>query len=177
MEKAILMSFKPKWVKMILSGEKQFEFRSNNVKNFKKGDKIYMYESSKRRKIIAEFIVGELYECHENIESYFGEIHLTHIHDSKIQYAIGYTDQYAIGYTDQPYAIEITELKIYDEPKDISEYLYRNKFIKEVNEYYRSRSCSMETARRNIIYIKNCIVKKAPQSFCYVVEVDNEREN
>jgi len=45
MNKAIFLPIQPKWMRMILSDKKQYEFRGSNVKNFEIGMKVYLYES------------------------------------------------------------------------------------------------------------------------------------
>jgi hypothetical protein len=88
-----------------------------------------------------------------------------------------------IGYTDQPLAFEITQLKIYDTPRDKSDYLgyktvkdYIKKcnytysmesFTKDYNDYYLKGSYSAHSIRD---IVDNCKVKRSPQSFCRVID-------
>lgn len=60
---AILMSLYNVWANKILSGDKPLEFRNNIGKDFKIGDKIYLYESSKnkgRKKVVGEVTIKDI---------------------------------------------------------------------------------------------------------------------
>ena len=60
---AILMSLYNVWCNKILSGEKTVEFRNNIGKDFKKGDTIYLYETSKnkgRKKVVGEVTIKDI---------------------------------------------------------------------------------------------------------------------
>lgn len=148
---AILLSVKPQFTKMIMSGEKNFEFRTKIGKHWKKGVKVYVYES-KGKKIKCPYCDDGLYydgydnhDCgncnggvgkvHEGVgavvcEYVIGEIYrvsTTWIHDDlkEVDFTNGKLDSiyfsgkklldlYDMGYTNQRYAIEITNIIIYD---------------------------------------------------------------
>ncbi len=60
---AILMSLHKKWAHMILDGKKPFEFRKKIGKDWKAGDTVYIYETSKNggsQKIVGKFVVKDV---------------------------------------------------------------------------------------------------------------------
>lgn len=60
---AVLMSLYNVWCNKILDGSKPLEFRNNIGKDFKVGDKIYLYETSKnngRKKVVGEVIIKDI---------------------------------------------------------------------------------------------------------------------
>lgn len=61
----ILMSIKPKYVKEILNGNKQYEFRKQIFRD-QSMDNIFIYASSPMKKIVACFRLGEIVEGHPN---------------------------------------------------------------------------------------------------------------
>ena len=85
----IICSVHRNWIEMILSGIKTIEFRSMLPKDFKSGDKIYLYETSKNggsKKIVGEcevdYIINVLskdgkwptFGCYPFLEYYFQNI-------------------------------------------------------------------------------------------------------
>lgn len=61
----ILMSLYNIWIEKILNNEKPLEFRNNIGKNFKKGEKIYLYETSKnkgRKMVVGEVLIKDIQE-------------------------------------------------------------------------------------------------------------------
>ena len=59
----VLLSIKPKYVKDILSGVKQYEFRKQIFKN-ESAKTVFIYSSSPQKKIVACFRVGKIVEGH-----------------------------------------------------------------------------------------------------------------
>ena len=60
---AVLMSLYNVWCNKILDGSKPLEFRNNIGKDFKVGEKIYLYETSKnngRKKVVGEVIIKDI---------------------------------------------------------------------------------------------------------------------
>ena len=173
MKKAVLMSIQPKWVDMMESGLKKFEFRGNNFKNVKKGMTAYMYESQRSKKVVAKFVIGELYK----IGQYSFNVHLIN-NGSEKEEVKGYEELYKQGYVDQPYAIEITNFEMI-EPKDVTEFVLWNEYVKyykdvlDDNSYYGKNTGGKNMAVGENYYWEmkcNSNVKRPPQSFCYVVD-------
>ena len=176
----VLISIKPKWCELIANGEKTIEVRKTKPKlntPFKcyiyctKSElltkshingKIYVATSKKYQKalerngnitlsgkVIGEFICDYIYE---NM-SYDCE-------DSRV--SVSELQKYANG---KPlYGWHISDLVIYDKPKNLSEF-------KKIN-----RECwyaDLGLAKRDCLECKNeeCYVSRPPQSWCYVEEV------
>ena len=104
----VLLSIKPKYVKEILSGAKQYEFRKQIFKNaFTKT--VFIYSSSPQKKIVACFRVGKIVEGHPD---YLWE----HFWDVS-----GLSEQEFFDYfsdRDTGYAIRIDELVEFPKPVD-----------------------------------------------------------
>ena len=101
----LIISIKPQFVDKILKGEKKYEFRRRIYKQ--DVDKIYIYQTLPDAGIVAHFTPGEIIkDTPENLWKNFKDVSgttreslLTYLHDK-----------------DEAYAIEITDLKIYDVP-------------------------------------------------------------
>ena len=89
MNRAVMIAIQPKWAKMIIDGEKTFEFRNYAIP---KGTKVYLYESLGKKhkekeiqypygevlgwewvhegkgKVVAEFVVGECYDWENDFD-------------------------------------------------------------------------------------------------------------
>jgi predicted transcriptional regulator len=107
----LIISIKPQFVQKILTGEKKYEFRRRIYKQ--DVDKIYIYQTLPNQGIIAYFTPGEIIkDTPENLWNKFSNLS-------------GTTKEHLLDYLhdlDEAYAIEITNLKVYDEPfipKDI----------------------------------------------------------
>jgi hypothetical protein len=195
---------------MILSGEKQYEFRQGNFVNAKTGDKFLILESLGKRlsrkeyedriqyalnfsekeyyeiidvhtegtgKVIGEFIVGEVYDDMYVIEDklfweegYKGELSEWYIKEQLEGYPR--LKDLDIGYTDQPLAFEITQLKVYDTPRDKSEFIIESKIKKRLELYNKNTDdiFTLKSAITNMGIPKDCFVKRSPQSFCRVID-------
>ncbi|MBE6496516.1 MAG: hypothetical protein E7Z78_08755 [Methanobrevibacter thaueri] len=101
----LIISIKPQFVEKILSGEKKYEFRRRIYKQ--EVDKIYIYQTLPDASIVARFIPGEIVmDTPQNLWDRFKDVS-------------GTTEEYLLGYLhdkDEAYAIEITNLEVYDEP-------------------------------------------------------------
>jgi hypothetical protein len=227
-----MVSFQPKWARMILSGEKKYEFRQGNFVNAKTGDKFLILESLGQKKslrqcgfcnnhcdkckhvitgysseddycdlgldnsgfayqkalqlqkesigtgkVIGEFIVGEVYDDMYVIEDklfweegYKGELSEWYIKEQLEGYPR--LKDLDIGYTDQPLAFEITQLKVYDTPRDKSEFIIESKIKKRLELYNKNTDdiFTLKSAITNMGIPKDCFVKRSPQSFCRVID-------
>ena len=101
----ILISINPEHVAKILSGEKKYEFRRRIYKE--DVDKIYIYQTLPEQGVVAYFTPGEIIkDTPQNLWERFSEVS-------------GTTEDHLLGYLhdlDEAYAIEITDLKTFDEP-------------------------------------------------------------
>lgn len=166
--KAVLISIKPKWCELIASGKKTIEVRKTKPK-IDVPFKCYIYETKAlykpsgdkclyegKGKVIGEFVCDEIIPLavkYSNPES--------HIALKEFPYTC-MTDKQIIDYLGngvEGYGWHISQLKIYDKPKELSEF-----FAIKCN--HKAKSCGECS-------IKSCIknLSRPPQSWCYVNEV------
>jgi hypothetical protein len=221
--KTLMVSFTSKWARMILSGEKKYEFRQGNFVNVKTGDKFLILESlgkktqkrvwyqhqyteedesiiffkendksiydilintwvNKKRtdffhegtgKVIGEFIVGRIYkdiltDDLDDEDSHELMVMATRTSDDKkVWLDITSQDLAKQGFDTQPLAFEITDLVVYDTPRDKSEYVVAGKweaFCKCMTEENQTETYY------SYVYGKNGYVVRSPQSFMYVID-------
>lgn len=141
--KSVLISIKPQWVEKIASGEKTIEVRKSVPKEVPFKAYIYETKESKKRylddrfnsffnnkshytdmgKIIGEFICDKVYLI-KNQGSRFSVADEEQSVTNEIarQSCLDYDDM--VGYLGNKdgYGWHISDLKIYDEPKDLSEF-------------------------------------------------------
>jgi predicted transcriptional regulator len=171
--KAVLISIQPKWCELIASGKKTVEVRKTRPKLITPDEpfKVYIYCTQdkygwfhfgkKERldgKVIGEFVCDYI--------SVFRPKSLTC--ESAIKKASCLTVQGLIddaGKNNHLFGWHISELKIYDEPKPLSEFYAWKKCNSCKTSGYESSAC---------IYDEDCkvpaVVTRPPQSWCYVQE-------
>jgi len=166
--KAILMSIKPRFVADILNGKKTIEVRKRFPLNYRGWVYIYctkednLFKSYIRMgyyttrstaddlsyngkgKVVARFYVNNVEEIKTDYaprDTFFEECCLTPI---ELFDYIGHSKWYAI---------HISQLEIFDEPKELSEFKVRK------------NDCPFPCSMCNVSY---CQLKKAPQSFMFI---------
>jgi len=108
----VLLSVKPKYAELIKSGLKKYEFRRKFFKKTGRG-KIYIYSTSPVKKIIGAFDASTIYEdLPPKIWNLFGE----HSGLSEAEFFQYFKD------CKTAFAIKITNLVIFQEPWDPSDY-------------------------------------------------------
>lgn len=153
MSKAVLISLRPEWCEKIISGEKTIEVRKTRPK-MNPPFKCYIYKCG-NGKVVGEFLCDQIIEDR------------TYGHNEEFYRAACMSAYDAAAYAMQSpmYGWHISNLKIYDTPKELIEF-HTWKKCKSCNKSgYESTAC---------IYDENCIIPaaitKAPQSWCYVEE-------
>lgn len=167
--KSVLISIHPKWCELIIAGKKTAEVRKSRPK-LKTPFKVYIYCTKDfkpnvkygfklwagRGKVIGEFVcdvVSDAREC------FIGPSCLT------TEEWLKYTN----GYKRQVWCWRITDVKIYDVPKALSE------FRKPCDYDLGCKSCSMHFGGSAFAepYCKNgdLEITRPPQSWCYVEEL------
>jgi predicted transcriptional regulator len=123
----VLLSIKPKYVKEILSGAKQYEFRKQIFKN-ESVKTAFIYSSSPQKKIVACFRVGKIVEGHPDYlwEQFWDVSGL-----SEEEFFEYFSDR------ETGYAIQIGELKRFVEPLD--PYTVIDKFVAPQSFSYMDR--------------------------------------
>ena len=153
MSKAVLISIRPGWCEKIINGQKTIEVRKTRPK-MNTPFKCYIYKCG-NGKVVGEFLCDQIIEDR------------TYGHNEEFYRAACMSAYDAAAYAMQSpmYGWHISNLKIYDAPKELIEF-HTWKKCKSCNKSgYESTAC---------IYDENCIIPaaitKAPQSWCYVEE-------
>lgn len=182
MTKAVLISIRPEWVKKILAGEKTLEVRKTRP-NMGTPFKVYIYCTNsgvamgmwgKHGKVVGEFVCDQITwlthtgftGCPGNklvaIKSYYMVNNSFDFSDSCL--TIDQIEKYLDG--GDGYAWHISDLKIYETPKELTEFHTWKKCKSCSKSGYESTACA---------YDENCMVPaaitKAPQSWRYVEEL------
>lgn len=197
MSKAVLISIRPEWCEKILAGEKTLEVRKNRpkletplkcyiycTKDKKDSDRLWVLREQIRkeynglaavcahlraqpdlRSVGNGHVVGE-FVC-DRIVNLSWE-HLLDVTENEVSGSCLSTYR-AISYLagNGGYGWHISNLKIYDTPKELTEFHTWKKCKSCSKSGYESTAC---------IYDENCMVPvaitKAPQSWCYVEELE-----
>lgn len=184
--KSVLISIRPKWCEKIVNGEKTIEVRKTAPKEEPFKAYIYCtkaksqwrfsnyegaYENSAgeivyaQRHIIGEFVCDKVYSI-KNRGSRFSVADEEQSVTNEIarQSCLDYDDM--VGYLGNKdgYGLHITALKIYDKPKELSEFCIPCKVSCEncKNPLYFECLCEEKGKK---------IVTRQPQSWCYVEEL------
>lgn len=169
MAKAVLISIRPEWVEKILSGEKTLELKKTRPK-LETPFKSYIYCTHKggnlanQIRFLNGYVVGE-FVC-DRIVNLSWE-HLLDVTENEVSGSCLSTYR-AISYLagNGGYGWHISDLKIYETPKELTEFHTWEKCKSCSKSGYESTAC---------IYDENCIIPvaitKAPQSWCYVEEL------
>lgn len=189
--KSVLMSIKPKWCELIANGKKTVEIRKTKPK-LKTPFKVYIYMTAGDavypvsingapytcsnvggKVVIGEFVCDNIDEFSVPYPAYFSEI------DSKTESIIKsacLTPMQVHGYNGvhTTYAWHISDLVIYDKPKELSEFATVCEGLKpcqcdECEYLYTESNESIG------VYHECCCnnlkpLKRPPQSWCYVEE-------
>ena len=153
MSKAVLISIRPEWCEKIINGRKTIEVRRTRPK-MNPPFKCYIYKCG-NGKVVGEFLCDQIIEdrTYGNNEEFYRAA------------CMSAYDAAAYAMQSPMYGWHISNLKIYDTPKELIEF-HTWKKCKSCNKSgYESTAC---------IYDENCIIPaaitKAPQSWCYVEE-------
>lgn len=179
--KAIMLSVQPEWVEKILNGEKTIEIRKTKpscglpVKVYiycTKNKPLYKTSESNEYleyyslehwhkddvnvngKVVAEFTLKEVEEIKAN------EIFNADVMEKEACLTVIDVLCYTQG--KDFYGWHISDLKIYDKPKELSEFMHR------VPDYSNGVVCYS---------LKQEPLKRPPQSWCYVEELEDKDEN
>ena len=175
--KSVLISIRPQWVEKIVSGKKTIEVRKTAPKEvpFKAyiycsyGDMKTNYYLNGRGKVIGEFICDKVdkYEPYVILGAYY-EVNGAYVKEN-LRYNSGtclsYEDMVNYSNGKTLYGWHISDLKIYDNPKELSEFRTPCKHTISCWHCHNFDTLNLECLRCN------CEVSRPPQSWCYVEEV------
>lgn len=182
--KSVLISIRPKWVEKIARGEKTIEVRKTAPKGTPFKAYIYCTEEKKQDDIIwagafgdrgkwnghiiGEFICDKVY----NLIDAFGGImfadeNLNQLEPQLFRNMSCLTDEQTADYLGNKdgYGWHISDLKIYDKPKELSEFRMPCKHTISCWDCHNFDTLNLECIRCN------CEVSRPPQSWCYVEEL------
>lgn len=168
MSKAIMLSIRPKWCEKIASGEKTIEVRKTRPK-LDTPFKVYIYCTQsgvalgawgKHGKVIGEFTCDRIDRLAPANEPY-GIYDIDD--DYVLQTCLENGALWDYGHGTSLYGWHISDLKIYDKPRELREFKKSN------------RDCfyaDLGLAKRDCPDCKNsgCFLERPPQSWCYVEE-------
>lgn len=164
MAKAVLISIRPEWVEKILAGEKKMEVRKTRP-NMETPFKCYIYCTKsgvamgmwgKHGKVVGEFTCDKVTNLFSNSRFWLDE-------DYVLQTCLSAAEirKYANG-ANGLYGWHISKLEIYDDPKQLNRFKPWNRECKYNDLGFAIPNCGT---------CQDCIVKKPPQSWCYVEEL------
>lgn len=185
--KSVMISIQPKWVELIASGEKTIEVRKTRPK-IETPFKCYIYETNwkdnsywknkhkgKLGKVIGEFVCDRIYRigkrgvnhnfdyCYLSLNEWGNddiEIEITAIKKSCISKVE--LNLYGANFTCL-YGWHISNLKIYDKPKELGEFVPTCK--------YQCERCDICVFNEEAFGGCCRILTRPPQSWCYVEEL------
>lgn len=197
--KSVLISIRPQWCEKITSGKKTIEVRKNVPKQVPFKAYIYCtktknkwslcdyegaYQNSKgeivyaQQHIIGDFVCDKVYSI-KNQGSRFSVADEEQSVTNEIarQSCLDYDDM--VGYLGNKdgYGLHITALKIYDKPKELSEFNrpcpIENKDCENCIRYGKPHTWDFDEKKGTIYCTRR--LTRAPQSWCYVEELENEQ--
>lgn len=192
--KSVLISIKPKWCELIASGKKTVEVRKTRPK-IETPFKVYIYCTNDRKVMLEKSKSGKIYlnaNIYHDIPmglngKVIGEFICDKIYDITPHYDIqNFCNQYECGWKigeaghclsfeeldsylggKDGYGWHISDLKIYDKPKNMSEFYQKCKsFDKNEWENDDCLDCENPCGNGGKLYLE-----KPPQSWCYVDEI------
>lgn len=185
MSKAVLISIRPRWCQKIVNGEKTIEVRKTRPK-LQTPFKCYIYCTLPKYphedfiatdypkpqfygggKVIGEFICDRIYELETRSPGgsyYVKEEGQPTTNDVARQSCIGLSDMHTYLKSKTGYGLHISGLKVYDTPKELSE------FRKACAHDWYCDSCAMYRENNGTCGDESLRLKRPPQSWCYVDE-------
>lgn len=180
--KSVLISIRPQWVEKIASGEKTIEVRKTAPQEVP--FKCYIYETKGqyvkfthgahtkygygRGKVIGEFICDKVYSIKNRGSSFsVADEEQSVTNEIARQSCLYYDDMVSYFGNKDGFGWHISDLKIYDKPKELSEFCIPCKVSCEncKNPLYFECWCEEKGKR---------IVTRPPQSWCYVEDLGEE---
>ena len=181
----VLISIQPKWCKLICSGEKTAEVRKNRP-NCELPFKCYIYctkgkptfsqsafcDAVSNRKVIGEFVGDKIVEVqHDPYDPAFSETA-----DLSCVGIDGLSEY--LGHKDYGYGWHITDLVVYDEPRELSEFKTPNWYADcEKCNYLEKMRCPVKDSHKADIMATACRrvgtpITRPPMSwqFCVATE-------
>lgn len=191
--KAIMISIQPQWVSKILNKEKLVEIRKTMPKcelpckvyiYYAKGKKLYKCVSNSDEdllngKVVAEFTLNKVDTLERDLNDWLPKNRYDVSNELLKDINLNQEQLWNYGQGKILYAWHIDDLKIYDKPKELSEFSH---FIP--NNKCPTKQCGTncedcpnydeEHETCLALYYAHRVIKRPPQSWCYVEELENE---
>lgn len=176
--KSVLISIKPKWVEKIVRGEKTIEVRKTAPKEvpFKAyiycsyGDMKTNYYLTGRGKVIGEFICDKVYLIKNQGNGFVVENEAQGVtNEIARQSCLDYYDMDNYLGNKDGYGLHISDIKIYDKPKELSEFRPICKF--EGKDAICALFCQKWKYDGGLFFECTRKVTRPPQSYMFVEEV------
>jgi predicted transcriptional regulator len=199
--KAVMLSIQPKWCELIASGKKTVEVRKTRPK-LETPFKCYIYCTQgtfkdlgvigenmyrKRMKVIGEFVCDKVTPLF-NVATTSWDLLAGNVHEyaKALVRMARLTEEEMHSYAGGKncYAWHISDLVIYDKPLDINDFVAEGdctcekckecKYFERGNGYNVESDCLLPY-QHNFKTVKPLF--RPPQSWCYVMEADNDRQS
>ena len=165
--KSVLISIQPKWCELIASGEKTIEVRKTAPKEVP--FKAYIYETHDKKYVDIGICWGNG-KCFEHgCKKVIGEFVCDYIHPFFDDKDACLSSEDVEKYANEKivYGWHISDLKIYDKPRDLREFR-KGGFMTEqqwIAALYPNTHCHYEA------WAKRYEITRQPKSWCYVEEI------
>lgn len=202
MSKAVMLSIRPKWVEKIANGEKTIEVRKTRPK-LQTPFKCYIYCTQPKYphedfiltdypkpqfydggKVIGEFTCDRIYKIDKDSTDFLFKAGGLSVYkqaaEEKCGLRVAMTDDELHGYLGhcQGYGWHISDLRIYDQPRDLGEFSPVCTYKADDGTCQTRRvACAFQQYDYNqdgTINIVECgrVIEHPPQSWCYVEEME-----
>ena len=179
MSKAVLLSIRPEWCEKIASGRKTIEVRKTRP-NLNTPFKCYIYRTlpksgdwcEKDGKVIGEFVCDEVETYDDDTIHAFTHEDYSRWNDFDLYRACMHPEDFEHYANDSwLYGWHISELKIYDKPKDLSEFYMPGTLSNEdyLSTIYDGSGDPMRSSYASYLFTRQ--LRRPPQSWCYVEEL------
>nr|DAE09951.1 MAG TPA: hypothetical protein [Siphoviridae sp. ct8WU9] len=172
MSKAVMLSIRPKWCEKIASGEKTIEVRKTRPK-LKTPFRCYIYctqsDDANRLRGSQGKVIGE-FTCERIVPIEYDGGRLWCPTNAAFSPATCLSQAEIIAYIGDKgrcYGWHISNLKIYDTPRELSE------FRRACPNSWYCESCAMHRENNGTCGNERLQIKRAPQSWCYVEAMKN----
>ena len=185
--KAVMLSLRPEWCKKIFDGSKSIEVRKSRP-SLDMPFRVYVYQTKHKggKKIVSE-VLDSVYSGGKVIGSFVCDriVDIQSNGDDCGNYWHEWDDECGIeamclSYEELEtylgksvgYGWHITEPKLFDKPRDITEFAIYGRCAEDCDEYDICARDS-EDGRMSCKYFKRTFLKRPPQSYCFV-EIDEK---
>lgn len=175
--KSVLIAIRPKWCEKIASGEKTIEVRKSAPKEVPFKCYIYCtygnpkenYALGKRGKVIGEFVCDKVYSIKNRGSSFsVADEEQSVTNEIARQSCLYYDDMVSYFGNKDGYGWHISDLKIYDKPRELSE------FSRPCSYSGLCFSCKRTSFKKDGNLLCNTKITRPPQSWCYVEDLGEE---